>query len=105
LIWSGREKKYFGSRSRVSIWAQARLARRLFNARSSELGYWDHPIKEIKAGEAEMHFIDHFDWNQMDYQDFQYYRAKIASFPAHPETVGLEVLLERSSYSVFLKGQ
>jgi hypothetical protein len=74
----------------------------LIQRSASARGYWDHPVKEIKAGEAELHFIEYFDWNQMDYQDFQYYRAEIASFPAHPETVGLEVLLERLNYSVFL---
>jgi hypothetical protein len=77
----------------------------LIQRSASEQGYWDHPVKEIKAGEAELHFIEYFDWNQMDYQDFKYYRAKIASFPAHPETLGLEVLLERFTYSVFLTSQ
>ena len=74
----------------------------LIQRSASARGYWDHPVKEIKAGEAELHFIEYFDWNQMDYQDFQYYRAEIASFPAHPETVGLEVLVKRLNYSVFL---
>jgi hypothetical protein len=80
-------------------------SRALIQRSASEHGYWDHKVNEIKVGDAELRFIEYFDWNDLDYRDFQYYRAEISNFPAHPELVGLEALLERQSYSVSLVGQ
>ena len=34
--------------------------------------YWDDPVREVRATETEPHFLDYFDWNNMDYIDFQY---------------------------------
>jgi hypothetical protein len=104
LEWP-REKIFLEPIPFFNLGPKSQTGSALIQRSASEHGYWDHPIREIKAGEAELHFVDYFDWDQMDYQDFQYYRAKIASFPAHPETVGLEVLLEHRSYFVSLTGQ
>jgi hypothetical protein len=64
------------------------------NSRSEmETGYWDHAVNYIKPGE--LHFLEYFDWNLMDYADFGYYRVKIVSFEAHPEVVGRGALVDR----------
>jgi hypothetical protein len=68
----------------------------------SERGYWDHPVRGIKSGEARLQFVAYFDWNSMDYLDLRYYRVKIASFSTHPDLVGREALLERQNFSVYL---
>ena len=46
--------------------------------------YWDDPVGEIKPSDAELEFLDYFDWNSMGYVDFQYYRVRVAAFPAQP---------------------
>ena len=71
----------------------------------TETGYWDHPVREVKSGEAELHFTTYFDWNSMDYRGFRYYRVKIASFSTHPELAGREALLERQNFSVYLASE
>ena len=68
-------------------------------------GYWDDPMNLVKPGQARLLFIAYFDWNQMDYIDLRYFRAKIASFDAHCELVGREALIERHHVSVYLANQ
>ena len=64
------------------------------NPRREGSGYWDHPLKAIKQGEAELLFIEYFDWNRMDCVDFRYYRVQIGSFNGHPELVAREALID-----------
>ena len=66
-----------------------------------QAGYWDDPVKEIKASDAKLVFIDYFDWNEMGYIDFQYYKARIVSFASQPHLVGREALLEHQNANVF----
>jgi hypothetical protein len=63
--------------------------------------YWDDPIKRVKASEAELNFIDFFDWDLMNYADYQYYRVRIAAFPTQPHLVGREALIEHLNAKVF----
>jgi hypothetical protein len=73
------------------------------NPRSDrETGYWDHPVNCLASGEAEMHFLDYFDWDLMDYRDFQYYRVTIAKFDARSELVGRDALIQRHQARVHL---
>ena len=64
--------------------------------------YWDDPVKEIKASDAKLVFIDYFDWNEMGYIDFQYYKVRIVSFACQPHLVGREALLEHQNAKVFV---
>jgi hypothetical protein len=59
-----------------------------------QAGYWDHPVNQVRSGEATMHFVDYFDWAEMEYVDFRFYRVRIAKFDKHPELVGREALLD-----------
>ncbi len=63
--------------------------------------YWDDPVREVKASDVELHFLDYFDWNQMGYVDFQYYRVRIVTFALQPHLVGREALLEHQYARVF----
>jgi hypothetical protein len=64
--------------------------------------YWDDPVKEVKAADAELHFLDYFDWDEMAYIDFQYYRVRIAAFPSQLHLVGRDALLEHPYAKVFV---
>jgi hypothetical protein len=68
-------------------------------------GYWDHPVKQITRGEAELHFLECFDWNRLDYLDFRYYKVQIARLDARPELVGREALIDRQHSVVHLAGE
>jgi hypothetical protein len=64
--------------------------------------YWDDPVREVAATEAELHFLDYFDWDKMNYVDFRYYRVRIASFASRPHLLGREALLEHQHAKVFV---
>ncbi len=64
-------------------------------------GYWDDPVNRVSAEKVDMHFIEFFDWAQLDYRDFQYYRVQIAAFDEQPHLVGREALIERRNVRVF----
>lgn len=74
----------------------------LIQRSANESGYWDNPVNSVKRDDAEMMFLAYFDWNNMDYLDFHYYRVKIAKFETHPEVEKLEALIERRSATVHL---
>jgi len=63
--------------------------------------YWDDPVHQVKASEAQFHFIDYFDWNKMARADLQYYRVRIVAFPTQPHLVGREALIEHLHAKVF----
>ena len=64
--------------------------------------YWDDPIREVKPSQAELCFLDYFDWNSMSYLDFQYYRVRITAFPSQPHLVGREALVDHQHATVFV---
>ena len=43
--------------------------------REPDSGYWDDPVEFVERGKIELNFLDFFDWNCLDYRDFQYYRV------------------------------
>jgi len=67
--------------------------------------YWDDPVREVTATDAELHFLDYFDWDLMNYIDFQYYRVRIAKFASQPHLVGRDALLEHHQAKVFLNSE
>jgi hypothetical protein len=48
----------------------------------------------IKASDAELAFVEFFEWDRYGYVSYQYYRVKILSFPSRPNIVGYEGLIE-----------
>lgn len=65
-------------------------------------GYWDHPVNSIQPGQAELLFIEYFDWNRLDYADLRYYRVRIAGFQTQPDLVAREALIDREHAAVHL---
>jgi len=59
--------------------------------------YWDDPVREVSGADADLHFLDFFDWDKMNYIDFQYYRVRITAFASQPQLVGREALVPRLS--------
>jgi hypothetical protein len=66
-------------------------------------GYWDHPLKTIKRAQAELLFLDYFDWNRMDYLDLRYYRVQISRFDAHSDLIGREALIDCQNAAVYVR--
>lgn len=55
--------------------------------------YWDYPVSIIKSSEADMRFIDFFDFNLLEFREFQYCRVRIFSSNVYPDLVGHDALL------------
>ena len=64
-------------------------------------GYWDHPVARLGPDDADLRFIDFFDFDQSGYLDFKYYLASIESSSSHPVLAGHQALLEVSYANVF----
>ena len=78
----------------IGVWVQHECPA-LINREEPHVGnqYWDSPVNRLDAS-ADLRVIDYFDWDTRIHRDFRYYRVRIASFPAHPEVVGRDALLE-----------
>jgi hypothetical protein len=61
--------------------------------REIKSGYWDYPISEVTK-DANLFFLEFFDWDQLDYRDNQYVLVQVDHWPSHPETVGKRALIE-----------
>jgi hypothetical protein len=59
--------------------------------------YWDDPVHRIEAGDCELRFIQFFDWSDLDFRDFAFYRARIVGSSRYPHLVGRDALLPVSS--------
>jgi hypothetical protein len=59
--------------------------------------YWDDPVTRIEAGDCELRFIQFFDWSDLDFRDFAFYRARIVGSSRYPHLVGRDALLPVSS--------
>ena len=56
-------------------------------------GYWDHPITRITS-EAELLFVDFFDWNSYGFIDMSRIIAEISSFAENPSLIGHRLIVE-----------
>ncbi|HWB98170.1 MAG TPA: hypothetical protein VG672_15755, partial [Bryobacteraceae bacterium] len=101
---SGSEKPYISTRPIFRVFPRGQVPVMISNPRPGDANwYWDNPIREIGPSEAELHFLDYFDWDRMGYADFQYYRTRIAMFPAHPDLIGRDALIERVNSTVVME--
>ena len=62
---------------------------------------FDHPVNRIGSDEAELHFVEYFDWNRMDYIKLEFFRTKIVAFDGQPDLVGRDALVETGYVHVF----
>jgi hypothetical protein len=72
----------------------------MFN-RDVDSGYWDHPLKEVTR-DAKPSFVSFFDWDQLDYRNNRYVRAKVEAWPAQKAAEGKHALIE-AQYVRFAK--
>jgi len=56
-------------------------------------GYWDHPLTVIDQGDLELHFVQYFDWADLAFRDFAYYRVRIVGSAKYPDVVGKDALI------------
>lgn len=56
--------------------------------------YWDEPVKKISKIDAQLSFIDYFDWDQFGISNLQYYKVNINDFKLYPHLSGREALVE-----------
>ena len=55
--------------------------------------YWDHPTDRISMKTADLRLIGLFDWNDLGFRDFRYYRARIVAAD-DPDLVGRDALVD-----------
>lgn len=55
-------------------------------------GYWDYPVSDIPI-DAEMRFIDFFDWDPLSLRDNEYTRVLVVSCASNPRIVGKHALI------------
>lgn len=91
---------YFSVQSDIRVLPTSSSCPAMIN-REIDCGYWDHPVEAITQ-DATLHFIHFFDWDTLAQRDYQYVRAVIADWPAHPELVGKHTLAE-TMYVSFAK--
>lgn len=65
--------------------------------------YWDDPINSLSQGDAELHFIGFFDWDQIEQPDWEYYRVRIFGFSKHSRLVGRDALIKTNHANVLFK--
>lgn len=61
--------------------------------RTGQSGYWDDPVTRLEKGDCDLRFIQFFDWWDLGFRDFAYYRVRIASSSRYPHLVGRDALL------------
>jgi hypothetical protein len=64
-------------------------------------GYWDHPVTRLGPDDADLRFIDFFDFEQAGYLDFRYYLVSIESCTRHAALAGHQALVDVSYAKVF----
>lgn len=66
--------------------------------------YWDHPKTLIKPDEADMRFIDFFDFGTLGFREFEYCRVRIVASTANPDLVGHDALLQCNHVTILFDG-
>ncbi len=63
--------------------------------RSAEMtsGYWDDPVNRVEPDALDLRFGQYFDWWQLGFRDFAYYRVRIEGSRPHPGLIGRDALV------------
>jgi hypothetical protein len=70
--------------------------------RTGTSGYWDDPVTAIERGDCDLRFIQFFDWWDLGFRDFAFYRVRIVASPRYPHLVGRDALVPvTSSVKIF----
>jgi len=65
-------------------------------------GYWDYSLTCIKTFDADMMFIDYFDFDMVGFRDFQYCRVRIVASDLYPDLIGRDALIESNNVIIEL---
>lgn len=57
-------------------------------------GYWDDPVNQLGRDEADLRFVQFFDWDELGARDFEYVLVRIVSWHSHPHLVTRYALVE-----------
>ena len=87
------EAKYGSRQPGISVSLRAGEFAPIMVNRSTDSGYWDHPLVEVTK-EVRLSFMRFFDWDQLGIRDNQYVRVVIEAWPSHPEVNGFQALIE-----------
>jgi hypothetical protein len=71
--------------------------------KNSSHGYWDYPVKNIKPSDVEMRFIDLFDFDILNYRDFEYYQVRIIASNDYPDLISRDALVEPKYITIYFK--
>jgi len=67
-------------------------------------GYWDDPVDRVELNAIDLRFVQYFDWSDLSFRDFAYYRARIVASRPYPHLIGRDALLPvGASVKVFYK--
>lgn len=59
-----------------------------------DCGYWDCPPDFVRGDQIALQLVRLFDWQQFAYLTYPYLWVRIESFPAHPDLVGHDALVQ-----------
>ncbi len=66
----------------------------MVNRELKSSGYWDHPVEWIPPDELyDIRLIGFFDFDQLGWRNFEFYRARILKCNSHPEIEQRDVLI------------
>jgi hypothetical protein len=71
--------------------------------KNNSMGYWDYPMKSINPSDAEMLFVDYFDFDKLGYRDFEYYQVRIIASNECPDLIDRDALIAPQYVNLFLK--
>jgi hypothetical protein len=61
--------------------------------RVEETGYWDDPLRTVEKGQLDLRFLQFFDWSDLSFRDFAFYRVRIVGAEGHQHLLGRDALL------------
>jgi len=61
--------------------------------RTGSSGCWDDPVRTIETDDCDLRFIQYFDWWDLGFRDFAFYRVRIVGSSKYPHLVGRDALV------------
>lgn len=65
----------------------------MVNREKPASGYWDHPTEYVASAAADLHLIELFDWDNLGFRDFRYFRVRIVKAD-DPDLVDRDALVD-----------
>lgn len=88
----------------LRVIAGAELSPILVNTPSSDGNqYWAPAERGTDLSDAEILFVDLFDWDPQAFRDLALVMALVVASPKHPELAGRSILVERNSVTIVVE--